>query len=198
MPHLFVAPVDVNSPRWLQAFPAAQCVEQSGVPLAPDTLVWLLLRDAQSLVQIQTLSAAGVGVIALTAKESAAEARSILEAGASGYVHYLAAPELLVQIAQSVAAGGVWVGAELMRQLILASTRAVPSTPVAGADLSLLTSREKAVAELVAAGKTNKEVARDLAITERTVKAHLGATFDKLKLRDRLQLALLFSGQSKA
>ncbi|UUA74872.1 helix-turn-helix transcriptional regulator [Cellvibrio sp. QJXJ] len=66
------------------------------------------------------------------------------------------------------------------------------------ADLNLLTGRERAVAELVAAGKTNKEVARELDITERTVKAHLGASFEKLGVRDRLQLALAFSNNAKA
>lgn len=196
MRHLFVAPADMSSPRWLQAFPAAQRLDEcSAVDGAADSIIWLLLRDARSMAQLQSLSASGACIIAMTAIETAGEARGVLEAGASGYVHYLAAPELLVQIAQSVAAGGIWVGAELMRQLILASARVAPLVPVAGADLSLLTSRERAVAELVAAGKTNKEVARALDITERTVKAHLGATFDKLKLRDRMQLALLCSRQ---
>jgi DNA-binding NarL/FixJ family response regulator len=83
-----------------------------------------------------------------------------------------------------------------MRQLVLATARILPATSTPQADLSLLTSREKAVAELVAAGKSNKEVARDLDITERTVKAHLGSAFEKLQVRDRLQLVLMFSNKS--
>ena len=59
----------------------------------------------------------------------------------------------------------------------------------------MLTTRERLVAEAIAAGKTNKEAARELDITERTVKAHLGAVFDKLGVRDRLQLVLLLSGK---
>jgi DNA-binding NarL/FixJ family response regulator len=55
----------------------------------------------------------------------------------------------------------------------------------------LLTAKEKLVAELVAKGFTNKEVAKQLAITDRTVKAHLTAVFDKLGVRDRVHLALL-------
>ncbi|MGM2628818.1 response regulator transcription factor [Bacillus cereus group sp. Bce038] len=46
----------------------------------------------------------------------------------------------------------------------------------------------------MAAGHTNKEVARGLEITERTVKAHLGAAFRKLGVRDRMQLILKLSG----
>lgn len=59
--------------------------------------------------------------------------------------------------------------------------------------LKQLTSREKAVALEVAKGATNKEIARTLNITERTVKAHLGSAFNKLNVRDRLQLVLVMN-----
>lgn len=193
--HLFFAPAEINSPRWLQAFPAAQI--SNAVPHAvAGAFVWLLLRDELSFIQIQSLSAAGARVIAMTAIENPQEARRALEAGASGYVHYLAIPQVLEQVAQVVVAGGMWLGADLMRQLVLATARILPAASTPQADLSLLTSREKAVAELVAAGKSNKEVARDLNITERTVKAHLGSAFEKLQVRDRLQLVLMFSSKS--
>jgi DNA-binding NarL/FixJ family response regulator len=193
--HLFFSPAEIQSPRWQQAFPAAQISD--AVPhMNAHEFVWLLLRDELSFIQIQSLSSAGARVIAMTAIESPQEARRALEAGASGYVHYLAIPQVLEQVAQVVAAGGMWLGADLMRQLVLATARILPATSTPQADLSLLTSREKAVAELVAAGKSNKEVARDLDITERTVKAHLGSAFEKLQVRDRLQLVLMFSNKS--
>ncbi|MDZ4262699.1 MAG: response regulator transcription factor [Pseudomonadota bacterium] len=197
MQHLFFSPAEIHSPRWLQAFPAARI--STTVPQAnADEFVWLLLRDELSFIQIQSLSAAGTHVVAMTAIENPQEARRALEAGASGYVHYLAIPQVLEQVAQVVSAGGMWLGADLMRQLVLATARILPAAPTPATDLSLLTSREKAVAELVAAGKSNKEVARDLDITERTVKAHLGAAFEKLRVRDRLQLVLMFSNKSGA
>ncbi len=195
--HLFFSSAEIHSPRWLQTFPAARI--SNTVPQASaDEFVWLLLRDELSFMQIQSLSAAGAPVIAMTAVENPQEARRALEAGASGYVHYLAIPQVLEQVAQVVGAGGMWLGADLMRQLVLATARILPVTSSPKADLSLLTSREKAVAELVAAGKSNKEVARDLDITERTVKAHLGAAFEKLQVRDRLQLVLMFSSKRGA
>lgn len=193
--HLFFSPAEIHSPRWLQAFPAAQ-VSNIVPQVSADEFVWLLLRDELSFIQIQSLSAAGARVVAMTAIENPQQARRALEAGASGYVHYLAVPQVLEQVAQVVAAGGMWLGADLMRQLVLATTRILPAAATPRADLSLLTRREKAVAELVAAGKSNKEVARDLNITERTVKAHLGAAFEKLQVRDRLQLVLMFSTKS--
>lgn len=195
--HLFFSPAEIHSPRWLQAFPAARLIGAAPQANAGE-FVWLLLRDELSFIQIQRLSAAGARVVAMTAIENPQEARRALEAGASGYVHYLAIPQVLEQVAQVVSAGGMWLGADLMRQLVLATARILPAVPIPQADLSLLTSREKAVAELVAAGKSNKEVARDLDITERTVKAHLGSAFEKLQVRDRLQLVLMFSNKSGA
>ena len=53
-----------------------------------------------------------------------------------------------------------------------------------------LTAREVEVARAVAQGRSNKEVADLMFISERTVKAHLGSIFDKLGVRDRLQLVL--------
>jgi DNA-binding NarL/FixJ family response regulator len=197
MSHVFIAPLNLQSPRWTQAFPSAEVVEQM-VAGGSTAFVWLLLRDQTSFLHIQKLCADGVRVIAMTAIENPQEARLALEAGASGYIHYLAIPAVLVQVAQVVDAGGMWLGADLMRQLVSATARILPAAVAPSADLSLLTSREKAVAELVAAGKSNKEVARDLDITERTVKAHLSAAFEKLQVRDRLQLVLLFSSGANA
>ncbi|PUA29468.1 MAG: helix-turn-helix transcriptional regulator [Cellvibrio sp. 79] len=198
--HLFIAPADIQSPRWQQAFPSAVIAPDSA-QIAEADCVWLLLRDENDFAQLQVLSGSDKKIIAMTLIENAQQARQALEAGASGYVHYLAVPQVLEQVAQVVAAGGMWLGADLMRQLVLATARILPAPvakPVNGTkvDLSQLTSRELAVAELVAAGKTNKEVARELYITERTVKAHLGSAFDKLKVRDRLHLVLVMAANS--
>lgn len=195
--HLFIAPAEIQSPRWQQAFPTALITTDTSLLTRAD-YVWLLLRDANAFVQLETLAVSGKKIIAMTLVESVEQARLALEAGASGYVHYLAAPVVLEQVAQVVAAGGMWLGADLMRQLVLATARNIPAQPVNGTkvDLSQLTSRELAVARLVAAGKTNKEVARALDITERTVKAHLGAAFEKLKVRDRLHLVLVMATSS--
>jgi DNA-binding NarL/FixJ family response regulator len=62
---------------------------------------------------------------------------------------------------------------------------------------SLLTPREQDAAVLLAKGDSNKEIARQLDITERTVKAHVGAMLEKLGVRDRLQLSLIINGIEK-
>ena len=73
------------------------------------------------------------------------------------------------------------------------SLRVVPTSEKAeavGSALDELTSREVMVAKLVGRGESNREIAAELEITERTVKAHLSAIFTKLGVRDRVQLAL--------
>lgn len=193
MQQIFITPAHISSPRWQQAFANIVHLEQVPPIIPQDAMVWIYLHSDSSLEDIAAISNLGNKIIALTARESTQEARRALEQGASGYLHYLAVPELFVQVANVVSADGLWLGQGLMRQLISATAKQLP--PSADVDLSLLTSRERLVAEAIAAGKTNKEAARDLLITERTVKAHLGSVFEKLGVRDRLQLVLLLSGR---
>lgn len=194
MEHLFITSIDTHSPRWRQAFSEARIVttEELCFPLAPTTLGWLLLDGETWRQPLRDCLGQGVKVIVMTRDENPEQAKQVIAAGASGYVHYLAVPSLLQQVAQVVGMGGVWLGAELMRQLMLLTAQPARMT----VKFDLLTPREQAVAEAVAAGKTNKEVARLLDITERTVKAHLGAIFEKLGVRDRLQLVLTVTGKS--
>ena len=70
----------------------------------------------------------------------------------------------------------------------------IPLQHAVAADLAALVAR--LIDPAVAAGKSNREVAEQLFISERTVKAHLGAVFEKLGVRDRLQLALRLSGRA--
>ena len=53
------------------------------------------------------------------------------------------------------------------------------------------------MAELVGSGASNKDIARELSISDRTVKAHLTSIFEKLKVRDRLALVLKMSDREK-
>ncbi len=194
MQSLFLSPSHIQSPRWSEAFPAARLItaeDQLPANLC-DVLIWVYLGDLSLLAAIPVWIASGAKVIALTQSESPAQAKEILEAGASGYLHYLAAVPVLEQVSHVVALGGLWLGADLMRQLVFATATAIKPQSTSS-KLQLLSLREQDVAKAVAAGKTNKEVAKMLAITERTVKAHLSAVFEKLKARDRLHLVLMLS-----
>ncbi len=132
----------------------------------------------------------GWPVVAMTPTPEEAQAFKMLNAGAVGYCHVKAVPEQLREIGIVVQHGGVWMPPDLMQRFIKLSTRIAPPPPVNTRELNELTSRELMVAEQVAHGASNREIATNLEISERTVKAHLSVIFDKMGVRDRVQLAL--------
>ena len=189
--------------RWLQAFPAGQWGDWGKVSQnsrAGDT-VWvstsypLWLDVVAQLLQAEPRR----HVVVVSATPDQTEGLRAINAGAKGYCHLYAVPELLQEVARVVEQGGLWVGPELLERIVAATrdllARSAAADQLPAPDLSALSAREAEVAQAVAAGKSNREVAEQLFISERTVKAHLGAVFEKLKVRDRLQLALQLSGR---
>jgi two-component system, NarL family, nitrate/nitrite response regulator NarL len=191
--HAHVVIFDRAVGRWREAFEGALVVKSAGQALSrlgPGTVVWVDIAALDSLAAIRT-ARPDVAIVAMTLAPKAEEAVRALGAGARGYCHALAAPEMLRQVALVVSNGGLWLGPDLMSRAAVAVAQAV--TPGARPALDVfeaLTPRERAVALQVAEGASNKEIARRLDITLRTVKAHLSAIFDKLGVRDRLQLVL--------
>ncbi|MFH1602312.1 MAG: response regulator transcription factor [Pseudomonadota bacterium] len=204
--HVFVTSTGVALPRWLEAFPNAQVVACDAInTIAPSArLIWLRLKpDSVPLEQLEQLRrfVAAVPVVVLSDQPNDNEALALFAAGIRGYCNAHATMANLRQVAKVVLEGGLWVGESLMQRLLRASGAAAARTPAkllldvaAGAAvsrLSNLTAREREVAQAIATGASNKEIARQMNITLRTVKAHSGAIFDKLQVRDRLQLALV-------
>ena len=139
--------------------------------------------------------AAGCPLVVLSNLPSNEEGLLAFSVGAAGYCNALALPDVLQQVSGVVEQGGLWVGQDLMQRLFTAlTTHAAPSQN----QLTGLSAREHQVAQAVARGGTNKEIARAMGITERTVKAHLTAVFEKLGVRDRLQLSLIVNGVETA
>jgi DNA-binding NarL/FixJ family response regulator len=149
---------------------------------------------------LQTLP--GTRAVLLSGSPDPAEGLVALDAGAMGYTHAYALPELLQEVATVIAHGGIWAGPELLKRLVAATSAALATLPAPAhgpgqvaqnyaTAWAKLSAREAQVVNSVAAGKSNKEVADQLFISERTVKAHLGMAFEKLGVRDRLQLAVL-------
>lgn len=161
-----------------------------------EAVIWLHVAgdkpDPALLVQEISALAPQCPVVVLSNVPGDDEGLAVLEAGAAGYTSSLAIPELLRQVAAVVENGGLWVGAKLLQRLITAM--ASQSMRLNSNHLDKLSSREREVALAVAGGASNKEIARQLEISERTVKAHLSATFERLGVRDRLQLSLLING----
>jgi len=183
--------------RWRQAFPDGQIASlPEALPVAgPSALFWLhsassgenRLDETIRAVR-ETLPETRIVVISNTPHQQ--EALLALHCGAAGYCHAQATPSLLQQVATVVTNGGLWIGTELMNRL-LAATGQFHSAAPGNQALARLTPREQEVALAVSRGIANKEVAQELDISERTVKAHLSAIFEKLGVRDRLQLVVL-------
>ena len=185
---------------WREAFPDLVVGGLDDAPVG-DGLVWILLprgQDAAALIGRLGAACGGRPLILLADEPSQDDAMAALAAGALGYCNGHAAADVLRQVARVVENGGIWVGQGLMRRLLAATARGLAASPAREADAASwrerLTAREQEAAVLLAQGASNKEIARKMAITERTVKAHVGAMLEKLGARDRLQLSLILNG----
>ena len=197
MKHWFITTDGNLKARWEKAFPEAVASTPSTLTndLQPNDVVWLLTTVEEWKTLIAAVTAKGATAVVMSYAPDDREALKALDLGARGYLHTLAAPDVLKQVALVVTNQGVWVGQELLAKVLGGSFKALQQRAEGGSSLNTaqlggLTDRERGVALAVVRGATNKEVARQLDITERTVKAHLSAIFKKLAVRDRLQLIL--------
>ena len=145
--------------------------------VACDVLLLDLQMDRSSVADIGQL-ASQTRVIVVTDSEHPEDALAAIRAGASGVVFKRFAVETLVDAIRTVADGRVWV------MPTLHGAEAVEPA------LEPLTAREREIVRHVALGLRNAEVATRLAIREDTVKTHLNNVFQKLGVRDRVQLTL--------
>jgi DNA-binding NarL/FixJ family response regulator len=117
-----------------------------------------------------------------------------LKAGASGFLLKDAPPAELLSAVRTVAAGDAVLAPSATRRLI---DQFAPLLPDPGrqqdqdAVLSKLTDRERTVFEQLAAGRSNREIATALHLSEGTVKIHVGRILAKLDIRDRVQAVVL-------
>jgi DNA-binding NarL/FixJ family response regulator len=189
-----------DAQRLSAAFPGASCVDGSEATRAvaggSPALVWLSTAVAnwRDLLGVLIARNPSAPVVVVSLTPTSTEGLASLELGARGYCHAYSSPEMLREVALVVQHGGVWMGPELLGRMIGSVRRTLPAGEAVGDVLAGLSPREADVARAVADGCTNKEVALRLGITERTVKAHLSAVFEKLGVRDRLQLALRIQG----
>lgn len=118
-------------------------------------------------------------VLVITSFTEPAAVLPAVRAGAAGYVYKDVDPPALAAAIRSVHAGHVLLHPDVVRQL--AASESVPSR---------LTPREREVLALVARGRSNREIARGLSLSEKTVKTHVSAILTKLGVQDRTQAAL--------
>ena len=162
--------------------------------LQPDILLLdLAMPRMPGLETLRELSGSGTSVrtILLTA---AVETKQIVEAvqlGARGVVMKDAATELLMKSIRAVMNGEYWVGRERVSDLVSVMRSLSPTGDKAAKPANYgLTPREMEILSAIVSGMTNRDIAKQYAISEATVKHHLTSIFDKVGVSNRLELAL--------
>lgn len=124
----------------------------------------------------------GTRILMLSALDDADYVQAALAAGAVGYLLKTAPGDELLAAIRSACDGEVVLGPGLA---------AVPRGEAAGGGVEALTSREREVVRLVARGLANKDIARELGISPRTVEGHLNHVFEKVEASSRSALVRL-------
>ena len=157
--------------------------------LSPDVvLLDLKLPGMDGIAVLTQLKANGskARVLVLTSATEPASASLALRSGAAGVVYKDVDPDALVRAIRSVHDGHLLLAPEAAGSLV---RNGGGWNPVAGLDA--LTGREREVLAEIAKGRSNREIARALIVSEKTVKAHVSAVLAKLGVQDRTQAALI-------
>ena len=129
----------------------------------------------------------GAKILILTSMGSWNQVSRALKAGVAGYVMKDAEPEELIAAIRAVAAGGSYLGAQATAELLEHMQGAPQQTPDLQESLS---AREEEVLILIAKGQSNREIAQQLFVSEKTVKTHVANILQKLNVKSRTQAAL--------
>jgi two-component system nitrate/nitrite response regulator NarL len=124
-------------------------------------------------------------VLVLAGDRDARQVERALRAGASGLISWSLDFGMLVKAIRTVAAGQIWAERAAVGHVL--ATLASSPRPAAADGLTL---RERQIGDCVARGLRNKEIAKQLSLSEKTVKNHLCAIFRKLKVESRMALGL--------
>ncbi|HHZ17330.1 MAG TPA: response regulator transcription factor [Peptococcaceae bacterium] len=129
-----------------------------------------------------------IGIVALTAHEEKDYVLDLVRAGVSGYVLKDICPEKLVETIREVAQGRSVIDPSITKLLFTEVNRM--TKPQNREEGKAITSREMDILKLLARGLSNKEIASELSISEKTVKNHITSIFRKIKVEDRTQAVL--------
>jgi DNA-binding NarL/FixJ family response regulator len=132
-----------------------------------------------------------IRVVILTTFHDDAYIFDSLREGAHGYLLKDAPPETIARSIRAVYEGGAMIQPEIASRVIRQFNKMQDGRPLfLRGDKEKLTKREKEICLLIAHGLNNREIAKDLFLSEGTVKNHVTRILDKLDLRDRTQLAI--------
>lgn len=130
-----------------------------------------------------------VAVVVITTFDLDEYVHGALRAGARGFLLKDAGPELLVQAVHAAAAGDALIAPNVTRRLLATLAAGAPSRSRAQ-PVEPLTPREEEVLRLVAAGRTNAEIAAELFVSLTTAKTHVASLLTKIGARNRVEIAM--------
>jgi DNA-binding NarL/FixJ family response regulator len=206
--HLFISKTGRLLETWHGAFPHAislpiDHLANTKLPiqgLIAPSCIWLRLSTDMT-VALQIAAARGrfpdSHLVVLSDIPNDLEALAAFSVAARGYCNSHAGIEVLHNVANVVRQGGLWIGESIMQRLLTLPGSVSELTPATSGQSIMpdwnqtLTGREREVAHAIAEGANNRDIASALQITERTVKAHVSAILEKLRIKSRLQLALI-------
>nr|WP_255482094.1 two-component system response regulator NarL [Cellvibrio sp. KY-GH-1] len=163
--------------------------------LDPDLILLdLNMQGMDGLETLRHLRDEGVTsrIVMLTVSDADEDVLSAISAGADGYLLKDMEPEdMLVQIERALS--GKMVLSEAVTQVLATAIRNPTTKAAVGSDS--LTQRELEILKLIAKGMSNKVIARELAISDGTVKVHVKHLLKKLHLRSRVEAAVWMINQ---
>jgi DNA-binding NarL/FixJ family response regulator len=177
-----------------EAGDGAEAVAVAAEQLPDVVLMDIRMPVMDGIAATRQLTAAGSGgpkVVILTTFDLDDYVYEALRAGASGFLLKDAPRADLVAAVRVAAAGDALLAPSVTRRLIEAFAARPAELLPAPSRLASLTPRERDILLLVARGRSNTEIARDLVVSEATVKTHVGHLLAKLGLRDRVQAVIL-------
>ncbi len=136
-------------------------------------------------------------LVVVSASEQRSDLLAALENGAAGYIPKSSSAKVLMGALQLVLAGGIYVPSQAIRGDLPVGEEAASDEPLAHSGVAgteNLTPRQREVLAHLRAGKSNKQIAHELGLTEGTVKVHVTAILRLLGVRNRTQAALTAHG----
>jgi len=159
----------------------------------PDVILFDYNSDAaiaEELLEYTESNKIGTYIMVLNSSPIFSEGVRLLRKDARAFMNAYAKPENLNQAIEAVLEGNIWLYPEFIQAMIKQSlfSHAEESNL-----MQHLSSRQRDIAEMVALGMSNKEIAKHADITEQTVKTHLKTIYEKLDVHTRLELAIMIN-----
>jgi len=174
--------------RDIDVIGAAAAVDEGlrmAAALHPDVILLdLKLPDSDSAVDVASFAGEGRGIVVFTAYDADEDVYRAIQGGARGYLLKGSPAAELADAIRQVHAGESYLSPRIAAKLVKGVVHPRRRT-------GLLSARERGVLRLVAAGLSNRQIGETLAISERTVKFHVTAIFNKLGAENRAQAVAL-------